>query len=306
MSWVGGLSEWTEGETAYISVAFTWLLPDAYSRAAWYRQEGYRVLAGGPALFDPRMKKFMAPVAEVPKTGVGVHPDAITRQNPLATFASRGCPVGCFFCNVPKMEGTEFTLIPDFPVRPILCDNNLSALPPEYQDHIIARYKAEGVPLMDANSGFEPQTFTDDVYARWRKLVHDGGGPWRFAFDEQKERDDVARVMNMLRDEAAKKKRVYVIIGTEPFEDCMDRIRSVIGWGGEPHVQPFIKLNQLNRNRYGRPIPAIRHDWSEQLLTDVARWVNGWVYKNHPFEEYRRSRKKEIAPEYDIQQGLFS
>ena len=43
------------------------------------------------------------------------------------------------------MEGREFTELPDFPVRPILCDNNLSALSPEYQDHIVKRYLDEDV-----------------------------------------------------------------------------------------------------------------------------------------------------------------
>ena len=84
MPWSDGLAEWTEGDTAYLSIAFTW----------------------------------------------------------KATFASRGCPVGCWFCIVPKMEGKAFTLLPDFPVRPILCDNNLSALPVDYQrfvDRIASR-----------------------------------------------------------------------------------------------------------------------------------------------------------------------
>jgi hypothetical protein len=39
--WPGGLAEWTEGDTAYLSIAFTWRLNDAYSRACWYRQAGY-------------------------------------------------------------------------------------------------------------------------------------------------------------------------------------------------------------------------------------------------------------------------
>ena len=72
--------------------------------------------------------------------------------------------MGCWFCIVPPMEGREFTLIPDFTPRPVLCDNNLSALPAEYQDHIIDRYSKAGVPLLDANSGFEPATFDDEVY----------------------------------------------------------------------------------------------------------------------------------------------
>ena len=33
MNWIGGgLAEWTEGDTAYLSVAFSWKLPEAYQR----------------------------------------------------------------------------------------------------------------------------------------------------------------------------------------------------------------------------------------------------------------------------------
>jgi hypothetical protein len=105
------------------------------------------------------------------------------------------------------MEGREFTLLPDFPVRPILCDNNLSALPAEYQQHIVDRYQREGVPLLDANSGFEPRTFDEEVFHRWRTVNR---GAWRFAYDDQAERSYVERVMQMLRHLPKRKKRVYV------------------------------------------------------------------------------------------------
>ena len=160
------------------------------------------------------------------------------------------------------MEGRNFTLIDDFVPRPILCDNNLSALPEEFQDHIIARYKATEVPLLDANSGFEPQTFDDRVFSRWKEI---NKGPWRFAYDETAERDDVLRVLKMLQDEPASRKRVYVLIGNEPFSMCMERINEVISAGGEPHVQPLIKLNARHKR------PWVKHDWTERLLTDVAR-----------------------------------
>lgn len=293
--WSGGYAEWIVGDTAYLSIAFTWLLDKAYARALWHRALGYKVRAGGPALFLVKMKHELEDVAELG----GDYPDAVRHHNPAATIASRGCPVGCWFCIVPAMEGREFTLLPDFPVRPILCDNNLSALPADYQDHIIGRYKAEGVRLVDANSGFEPRTFDDDVYQRWRAINE---GPWRFAFDDQEEREDVRRVLHMLRAEPAKRKRVYVLIGNEPFESCMARIREVIEWGGEPHVQPYIKLNALQR------APHVRFDWTDQRLRDVARWANGFVWRSAPFDEYDRARHngRGTAPEtYDVQQGLF-
>lgn len=293
MSWIGGLAEWDDGDTTYLSVAFTWKLDEAYTRAQFAKALGRRVVAGGPALFLAKMKHRLADVAEIGTE----FPDAISRHNPLATMASRGCPVGCWFCIVPKMEGLAFTLMPDFPVRPVLCDNNLSGLPADFQDHIIRRYQDAGVMMTDANSGFEPMTFTPDVYARWRPLVNEGRGPWRFAYDERRERDQVLSVMRMLADEPQKRKRVYVLIGNEPFADCMARIQEVIDHGCEPHVQPFIKLNSLSRT------PHARHDWSEQLLRDVARWANGWVWKKAPFSEYNRSRR--THERYDERQGLF-
>ena len=295
MGWIGGLAEWQEGETTFLSVAFTWKLDEAYSRARFAKACGQRVIAGGPALFLVKMQHELVEVAEIGKD----YPEAVTRHNPDATFASRGCPVGCWFCIVPAMEGREFTLLPGFTPRPILCDNNLSALPADYQVHIIRRYRDAGVALKDANSGFEPITFTPEVYARWRPLINAGGGPWRFAYDETKEGPQVHQVMAMLKDEPQKRKRVYVLIGNEPFRECMSRIYQVIKAGCEPHVQPYMKLNALEK------VPHAMHDWTVQRLQDVARWANGWVWKKAPFSEYDRHRKNTAPETYDEQQGLF-
>lgn len=277
-AWVNGLAEWTEGDTAFLSVAFTWRLDDAYQRAVWYRALGYKVRAGGPGLFT--RKHYLSDVAAIG----GEAPDAIARHNPMATTASRGCPVGCWFCIVPAMEGREFTLLPDFPVRPVLSDNNLSALPPEFQDHIVARYKATGVPLLDANSGFEPRTFDDEVLARWRPINR---GPWRFAYDDAADGPHVARVMRML-DKAhvsARRRQVYTLIGNEPFDACMDRIKQVIAWGAEPYAQPYMKLNALAKR------PNVRFDWTESRLKRVQRWVNGRFWRYTDFDAYDASAK---------------
>lgn len=274
--WVNGLAEWTEGDTAYLSVAFTWRLNDAFSRACWFRQAGLKVRAGGPGIFT--RKHFLADVAEIG----GDFPDAIARHNPMATFASRGCPVGCWFCIVPKMEGRTFTLMPDFQPRPVLCDNNLSALPADYQEHIVARYKAAGVPLLDANSGFEPATFDGAVLARWAPINR---GPWRFAFDEWGEADEVLRVLKMLAGYSPRRKQVYVLLGNEPFAECMARIAFVIKHGGEPYAQPYMKLNALDRK------PHVRFDWTDKRLKAVQRWVNGRFWKYTDFDGYNSSAK---------------
>lgn len=306
MTWSNGLAEWREGNKLFLSVAFTWRLDEAYARALFAKAEGLHVKAGGPALFLVQMKHRLADVAEIGAE----HLDAIAQHNGDATIASRGCPVGCWFCIVPAMEGKKFTLIPDFPVRPVLCDNNLSALPAEYQDHIIRRYQESGVKLTDANSGFEPITFTPDVYERWKPLINEGRGPWRFAYDELKERDDVLRVMRMLADEPAKRKRVYVLIGNEPFNDCMQRIQEVIKHDCEPYCQPLVKLNETRcmKTPPYKPRPWVRFDWTEQKLRDVARWANKWIWRRVPsfagytshFKAHRAARER-----YDARQGLI-
>ncbi len=58
MAWSGGLAEWTEGDTAYLSVAFSWKLPAAYQRAVWYRSQGFTVRAGGPGMFAPGLRRY--------------------------------------------------------------------------------------------------------------------------------------------------------------------------------------------------------------------------------------------------------
>lgn len=309
--WSGGLAEWQEGDTVYLSVAFTWKVPDARDHAMFARALGKRVVAGGPAFMQPEMRRIMEGVAEVPTVRVvrrgkprdvpAPHPAGmvIQRHNPLATLASRGCSEDCYFCGVPITDG-PLKVFPNFPVRPILCDNNLSALPADYQDYIIRRYDESGVKMIDANSGFEPKTFTEEVYRRWKPLVNAGGGPWRFGYDTMSERDRVIEVMRMLRDEPGRRKRVYVLIGNESVAACMARIQDVLDHGCEPHCQPFLSLNALER----RPHP--RHDWTAQHLTNVARWVNRHHAKNGvPFEKYDGSLKSRDVERYDEQQGLF-
>lgn len=271
MKWSGGIAEWTENGTAFLSIAFSWKLPEAYQKAVWYKPLGYNVRAGGPGTFVK--KNYLSDVAEV-----GGNVNALVHHNKNATIASRGCPVGCSFCIVPKIEGMGFTLLPDFEPRPILCDNNLSALPKEYQEHIIEKYKKFGVPLLDANSGFEPMTFDEETYLRWKEI---NKGAWRFAYDESKEESDVYKVTRILKDEPGSKKRVYVLIGNEPFESCYRRIMQVIEWGCEPHVQPMINLGALEKK------PIVRYDWTEKKLRDLARWSNRWLWRTIKFSEYK-------------------
>lgn len=309
MAWVDGLAHWKDDKTrtAFVSIAFTWKIAEARRVAEYYRELGYTVMAGGIALSHEIFGREVEQFAEVTwrtllngrKSADGVLPDAVVKHNPLATTASRGCPVGCWFCTVPAVEGTDFTLLPDFTPRPVLTDNNLSALPAEYQQYIVDRYLAAGVPLLDANSGFEPKTFDGDVYERWAPILK---GPWRFALDETGELDDASRVIKHLRQRGVSSRRiqVYTMIGHEPFEQCMERITRVLHLGGEPYVQPVMKLNAREKK------PWVRHDWTPQLLSHVQRWANRKSWRKtgiDRFDLYDANAKSPPRP--DPRQGLL-
>lgn len=113
--WAKGVVHWRKGSTAYMSIVFTWDLPKARKIAEYYRMINCRVIAGGPALLTRR--DYLADLCEIPMKKVvrdyGVievpadleGEDAVTRHNPMATFASRGCSEKCSFCIVPRLEG---------------------------------------------------------------------------------------------------------------------------------------------------------------------------------------------------------
>lgn len=205
------------------------------------------------------------------------------------TFASRGCPVGCWFCIVPKLEGSTFTLYYDFQPAPILCDNNLSALPVDFQEHIIRRYAETGVRLLDAESGFEPASFNGATFERWRNILRER--PWRFAYDELAEREQVCEMMRVLAPIRPRLKQVYVLAGNEPIEQCYQRAAEVIAWGGEPHVQYLRPLDWLGDRA------SLRHrfDWTDQLGRDFCRFWNRRIWKAASLPEYR-PRQDEPPP----------
>lgn len=272
-----------QAELVCISVIFSWHAPLA--REIALRARSYaEVWCGGPG---------MAALATwwTRETGLTVMRGIDQRFEQQRgqyrmTFASRGCPVNCSFCIVPRIEGVAFTFYPDFQPAPILCDNNLSGLPADYQQHIIDRYRAANTPLLDANSGFEPHSFDVETYQRWKPALR---GPWRFAFDEQGERAEVEAMMRILKDEPRSKKRVYVLVGNEPIQSCYERAMSVIDWGGEPFCQMFKPLNWLGGSY------RTRHDWTMQRGSDFCRYFNRYYWRYQPLCEYS-NRKGEEPP----------
>lgn len=265
-----------------LSAIFSWDVPKGVAIAT---RACCEVWAGGPAFLE---------MADWWKQNTGLNAkigldQRFERQRGAfrMCFAARGCPHDCHFCGVTKLEGKEYSLDWNFVPAPILCDNNITDEPLEFQEHVVSRYVTAGVPLLDANSGFEPRNFSVEIYQRWKRILK---GPWRFGYDYLPERSAARRMLEILREEPSKKKRVYVLIGNEPFDACLQRAQEVIEWGGEPYCQPFLEKTALSRKDY-----VIRHDWTADKLTHFARYFNRFLWKYTPLSEYRCASKQPFA-----------
>jgi hypothetical protein len=260
-----------------LSVIFTWHAPIAKQIALQVKGNS-EVWCGGPGIFKLADWWKIETGLEIVR-GLDQRFDK-QRGKYKMVFASRGCPVGCSFCIVPSLEELKFTMDWDFVPAHILCDNNLSALQVDFQEHIIKRYQETNTKLLDANSGFEPRFFNEGTYLRWKPILK---GPWRYAFDEMRESRAVEKTSKILKDEPNSKKRVYVLIGNEPMEACYERLLKVVEWGAQPYCQPVLELDYL-----GGPIKT-HHDWTEKKLRAFARYANRFTWKIASLAEYNNS-----------------
>lgn len=278
-----------DADLVALSVIFSWHAPLAREIALRMKNRA-EVWCGGPGMFALASWWHKETGLEIVR-GLDDRFDK-QRGHYEMTFASRGCPVNCSFCIVPRLEGTNFTFDPDFIPAPKLCDNNLSALPADYQDHIIERYRVYHQQLVDANSGFEPRYFTEETYQRWSPLLDETRAYWRFALDEVRELEDVRRMMTILKEVSPSRKRVYCLVGNEPIRACYERAMKIIEWGGEPFCQFLLPLNWLGDAKNVK----LRYDWtSYQQGRDFCRYFNRYGWRSYPIWHYQ-NRKNEPPP----------
>lgn len=271
--WPKSLVEWTEDDTAYLSVVFTWDLPKAHMRAVWLGQEGYQVKAGGPACL--LMPDYLEDVGEVN----GEQVNALWRHNPEATFTSRGCIRTCKFCAVPKIEG-DLIELDNWKPRPIVCDNNLLACSQKHFDKVIDGLK--GVKGVDFNQGLDARLLTQHHADRFAELDL---SCLRLAWDSR----DYEKWFRQAAEKLLKvgipksKIRVYILLGFDDTpEDALYRLEAVKDMGFLPNPQRYNPLDVLVRDTYVGP------NWTNRELIRYMRyWYNPHVW-SVPFEEFDR------------------
>ena len=273
MSWSKGIVEWVEDKAAYLSIPFTWNLPKAYSRCVWYRQLGYEVYAGGPAV--SLMPGYLSGLANI-----GGEMDALSFHNPNATFTSRGCIRKCKYCAVPKIEG-ELVELQDWEPKPIVCDNNLLACSRKHFDSVIERLKSwKGI---DFNQGLDARLLKDWHIRRLQelelKLI-------RLAWDNIYLEDTLRRAIEKLIAFGFPTKKIhcYVLVGFDDTpEDALYRCETLKGQGILPNVQRYQPLDILVKNSF------VGENWTKRQLADFCRYWNRQNWLEHvPFKEYVR------------------
>jgi len=271
VTWSKRTVEWTEDRTAYLSVPFTWNLPEAYSRCVWYRQDGYHVKAGGPAV--SLLPHYLSEVAQCN----GELP-VLWRHNPEATFTSRGCIRTCEFCAVPRIEGDLVELTVWEP-KSIICDNNLLACSRRHFDLVIDQLKA--IKYIDFNQGLDARLLKAHHIERIREL---NLSCVRLSWDWIEEESVVISAIRALKEAGIPKSkiRVYVLVNfKDDFDNAQYRCLSLKGEGVKPYPQRYNPLDTLVRDSYVAP------SWQKrQLKLFVNYWSRQNWYSKIPFDEY--------------------
>lgn len=156
---------WFDRASLFISVVFTWRLPEARQLAELYRDRPVRV--GGPALVD-----FPNYFSVLPHVAVGGSiPGVLQMFNSQATRTSVGCIRSCGFCSVRRREGNLLEL-EDWPDLPVICDNNLLATSRQHFDRVVDRLVKHG--WADFDQGLDVRLLTKYHAERIAEIVAEG------------------------------------------------------------------------------------------------------------------------------------
>ena len=284
-SWRKGIASWRIGRRLYLSVPFTWLLPEARKMAQTHNGP---VSAGGPAV--DLMPDVLADVARLG----GEYPGgALAYHNPAATFTTRGCINACPFCAVPKIEGA-FRELEHWRPAPLVCDNNLLAASQGHFNRVIDSLK--GFPLVDFNQGLDARLFKP-----WhaRKMAELKGVKIRFSFDHWSLETRVADAIRRAQKQGLNNISVYVLIGFKDTPgDALSRLDQVRKWGAWPNPMRYQPLNALSKNSYLAP------GWTEAGIRKTMKYYSRLIYTGKvPFDEYRPT--KTAYPQKIIQSNML-
>lgn len=264
--WKKDIVQWEINGKLFLSVPFTWLMPEAEKVA---KESKKRVCAGGPAV-----QLMGAPWAD--HTSDTTPYDVLSMHNPLATFTTRGCIRKCGFCAVPKIEG-DFKEMDTWKPAPIVCDNNLLAASKKHIERVIDSLMA--FPYVDFNQGLDARLFSLWHADQISRLKH---AKVRFALDHVDMIGTVYTAIAKAKNSHLNDIGVYVLYGfNDTPEDALHRLDTVRSWGIRPNPMRYQPLDTLDKNSY------IKEGWTDYELRKVMSYYSKLRYLEHiPYDDY--------------------
>lgn len=243
--WPKGPTYWTEDDVMYISVPFTWNLPDVIALVTQQHFSIDRYIIGGPAI--ELMPDYFKGIDHV-KIGHSM-PGILQRVNPFATRTSIGCVRKCGFCGIGqgKIEAGGFHELNDWPDLPIICDNNLLAASQGHFDRVMDRLEKWDKP--DFNQGLDSRLLNSYHARRLARLKRPN---IRLACDSFGRFPEWLSAYHILINEGCKKSWIstYALIGFNDGPDgdwqrCERLSRYCVVYPMWYHPLDAIKANQV-------------------------------------------------------------
>ncbi len=255
---------WIENRTLYISVVFTFHLPEVANEIRQCRLDYDRVVIGGPAVqLMPDFFKDMANVSIRKRTSI----DVLAMHNQLACRTTVGCPNKCSFCAVPKIEG-EFKELKNFKIKPIVLDNNLLASSQLHFEKVCEGL--EKIGWCDFTQGLDCRLFTNYHAKKIKQIKYP---IIRFACDSSKQYNAWSCAYDLCRKHKIAKDKIktYVLIGynSDPAE-CWERCKFIELHGVDPYPMWFHDLSALKHNEITEKQKAL--GWNKKEYLRIMQW----------------------------------
>ncbi len=272
---------WIENRVAFISIPFTWNLPEArmyllQRHAAWET-----AVVGGPAV--ELMPSYFKDLGFVT---IGMSsPGILQRVNPLATRTTTGCIRTCRFCGIGtgSIESGGFRELNDWPDLPIVCDNNLLAASMAHFDRVMDRLERHIAP--DFNQGLDSRLFTDYHAGRLARLHKPA---IRLSLDSMPCAGDWECAFERLLRAGCKRSSIssYALIGydSDPVE-AWDRCRWIEAFKIKAYPMWFHALNAMRLNEVTRLQKTL--GWTEKERLRIM----GYFYQHRRSNTNRGGRR---------------
>ena len=278
--WPKGPTGWIDAGTLYVSIPFTWNLPDVRTDLLAGSFFWDKAVVGGPAV--RLMPDYLGDLPSLSSrfTIGGDMPGVLQRVNPQATRTTVGCPNRCDFCGVSRIE-PEFRELADWPDLPIIADNNLLAASMAHFERVIERLVRHA--WADFNQGLDPRLLTPE-HARLLAEIRD---PMiRLALDDMQDAPVWEQAFDFLRDAGIPKRNIrsYCLVGfRDTPKEAWARCRWVESHGVKPLPMWYHRMVDLKHNTVNDYQAAL--GWTDA----ERRRLMGWFYQHRTPDRGRKA-----------------